>query len=162
MYLSGDPGNDPILVAGRLQTVYGMIRTLNGGVPLALLAQGAMIAGLAVITWLLWCGPARFALKAATFSVAALMASPWAAATDMAAIVVPVAFLAKDQMDYGLIRGEQTCLIALFGASIVILITLGGAPIGVFVMATLLGVILCRATLFRYADTRSISVRAHI
>jgi hypothetical protein len=147
LVLSADPGNEPILLAGRLQTVYGTIRTLHGGLSLALLAQGATITGLAVIMWLLWRTPARYALKAATLSTAALMATPWASACDMAAVVVPIAFLAKDQMECGLMRGEQTCMIALFGASVLILVSLGGAPIGAFLMATLLVVILRRAIL---------------
>jgi hypothetical protein len=65
----------------------------------------------------------------------------------MAAIVVPFAFLARDQLDYGLLPGEQTVMIALFGASLVILVSFGGAPIGALIMITLLSVILRRAIL---------------
>jgi hypothetical protein len=143
--LSADPGNVPILRAGRLQTVYGTIRTLHGGTPLALLVQGAILASLAMIVWLLWRTPARYALKAATLSAAALIVTPWASACDMAAVVIPVAFLAKDQIGCGLLKGEQTIMIALFGASLLIILTFGGAPIGAFMMIILLCVILRRA-----------------
>jgi arabinofuranan 3-O-arabinosyltransferase len=143
--LSADPGNDPILRAGRLQTVYGTIRTLHGGAPLALLVQGAILTSLAIIVWLLWRTRARYALKAATLSAAALIVTPWASACDMAAIVIPVAFLTKDQIGCGLLKGEQTIMIALFGASLLIVLTFGGAPIGAFMMIMLLSVILRRA-----------------
>ncbi len=145
--LSAEPDNVPMLLSGRLQTVYGTIRTLHGSAALALIAQAVTTTGLAVIVWRFWRTRARYALKAATLSIAALMATPWASACDMAAIVVPVAFLAKDQMECGLMRGEQTCMIALFVASLLMLISLGGAPIGIFVTATILVVVLRRAIL---------------
>jgi hypothetical protein len=63
----------------------------------------------------------------------------------MAAVVIPVAFLAKDQIGCGLLKGEQTIMIALFGASLLIILTFGGAPIGAFMMIILLCVILRRA-----------------
>src|SRR5207244_1859738 len=99
---------------------------------------------LATIVWLLWRLPVRYPLKAATLSSAALLATPWASACDMAAIVIPVAFLARDQLGYGLLPGEQTTMIALFAASLIILVTLGGAPIGALMLIALLGIILRR------------------
>jgi arabinofuranan 3-O-arabinosyltransferase len=144
LILSADPGNVPILLAGRLQTVYGTIRTLHGSAALALIVQGIVTAALAILVWFLWRLPVRYSLKAATLSAAALIATPWAAACDMAAIVVPVAFLAKDQMSYGLLKGEQTVTIGLFASSFVVLLTFGGAPIGVLMMFALLGVVLRR------------------
>jgi len=145
--LSADPDNEPILFVGRLQTVYGTVRTLLGSATPALLAQGITLLVLATIVWLLWRLPVRYGLKAAATSIAALLATPWASACDMAAIVVPFAFLARDQLDYGLLPGEQTVMIALFGASLVILVSFGGAPIGALLMITLLSVILRRAIL---------------
>jgi hypothetical protein len=144
LILSADPANVPILLAGRLQTVYGTIRTLHGSAALALVTQGTVTTALAILVWFLWRFPVRYSLKAATLSAAALIATPWAAACDMAAIVVPVTFLAKDQMSYGLLKGEQTVTIGLFASSFVILLTFGGAPIGALMMIVLLGVILRR------------------
>jgi hypothetical protein len=144
LILSADPANVPLLLAGRLQTVYGTIRTIHGSAALALIAQGVTTTALAILVWFLWRLPVRYSLKAATLSAAALIATPWAAACDMAAIVVPIAFLAKDQMSYGLLPGEQTIMIGLFASSFVILLTFGGAPIGALMMIVLLGVILRR------------------
>src|ERR1700730_12413848 len=130
---------------GYIQTVYGLVRTLYGGAAVAWLAQGATAVGAAIIVWLVWRSPVRYALKAATLSAAALIATPYAFGADLAAIVIPVAFLASDQIRCGLLRGEQAVMIALFGASFMILVTYGRAPLGPVVMMTLLCVILRRA-----------------
>src|SRR5205823_13492248 len=111
-----------------LQSVYGLTLALHGGATLAWLAQGVATAGAGVIVWLVWCSPARYALKAATLSTSALMASPYAFAYDLAAIAIPVAFLASDQIRCGLLRGEQTTLIALFVVSLAVVPAAGKAP----------------------------------
>jgi hypothetical protein len=86
----------------------------------------------------------RYPLKAATLSVAALIASPHTFVTDMAALAIPIAFLADDQIRYGLLRGEQTMLIALFGAGLAMLLERGFAPIGPLVMIAVLYLVLRR------------------
>jgi arabinofuranan 3-O-arabinosyltransferase len=124
------------------QTIFGLIRVLHGGGVLAWLIQGITTIGVAVIVWLAWRSPARYALKAAILSAAALVATPYAFGYDMAAIAIPVAFLARDQISCGLLRGEQTLLLALFGASL--LCNFGPLPLEPIVVATLLGIILRR------------------
>jgi hypothetical protein len=147
--------DDPGAEWGYIQTVYGMVRALHAGAPLAWLAQGITTAGAAIIVWLVWRSPFRYALKAATLAAATLIATPYAFAYDMAAIAIPIAFLAKDQMRHGLLRGEQAILIGLFGATLALLvafgdrpgeITFGSTPIGPPVTMTLLGVIIRRAS----------------
>jgi len=138
-------GADPTGFWGHLQTVYGLVRYLNGGASLAWLAQGITTAGLAVIVWLLWRSPARYPLKAAALSAAALIATPYAFAYDLAVLVVPVAFLASDQIRGKLLRGEQTIMLALFGVSLSVIPTLGKVPIGPLIVLTVLGLILRRA-----------------
>jgi arabinofuranan 3-O-arabinosyltransferase len=128
-----------------LQTVYGLILVLHGGAALAWLAQGAATAGVGVIVWLVWRSPARYALKAATLSTAALMATPYAFAYDLAAIAIPVAFLASDQIRCGLLRGEQTTMITLFVASLAVIPAAGKAPVGAIILVALLCLILRRA-----------------
>jgi hypothetical protein len=129
---------------GYQQTVYGLIRTLHGNAVLGWLAQGVTALGVAIIVWLVWRSPVRYPLKAATLSAAALIATPYAFADDMAAIVIPAAFLASDQMRFGLLSGEQIIMIALFGASFVVLVYAGGIPLGPIIMVTLLAIILRR------------------
>jgi hypothetical protein len=129
------------------QTIYGLTRTLHGGVVLGWVAQGITTFVVAIIVWRVWMEPVRYSLKAATLSAAALIASPYAFADDMAALVIPAAFLARDQIKHGLLRGEQTIMITLFGLGFVVLAAGGGAPLGPIIMITLLAVILHRAFL---------------
>jgi hypothetical protein len=93
--LAADPNSD----WGYLQTVYGLVRTLHGGSALGWLAQGLTTVGTAVIVWIVWRSRVNYALKAATLSTAALLATPYAFAYDMAALVVPAAFLASGNVD---------------------------------------------------------------
>ena len=72
----------------------------------------------------------RFSLKAAILSTAALLASPYAFAYDLAATAIPVAFMAKDQMRYGVLKGEQTTLLMLFGAIFGLLLAFRDSPDG--------------------------------
>jgi cytochrome c-type biogenesis protein CcmH/NrfF len=72
----------------------------------------------------------------------------------MAAIAVPVAFLARDQLRHGVLQGELFTLTGLFGAPLLALlvfkdppvgVTFGSLPIGPAVVVILLGLILWRA-----------------
>jgi Glycosyltransferase family 87 len=116
---------------GYLQTVYGLIRYLHGGATLAWVGQAFAASSAATIVWLVWRSPTRYALKAATLSAAALLASPYAFAYDMAAVAIPVAFLANDQMRCGLLRGEQTTLLGLFGAVLALFVIFRDPPDGI-------------------------------
>jgi arabinofuranan 3-O-arabinosyltransferase len=143
---------------GYLQTVYGLTRHLHGSAAVAWLAQGATTVGLAIIVWLVWRSRVSYPLKAATLSAAALLATPYAFAYDMAAIVIPAAFLAGDQLRRGLLPGDKAIWIVLFGAPLAVLVTLGdnahgptfgGTPASLLAAIVLLGVILRRALLSR-------------
>ena len=139
---------------GYLQSAYGLIRSLHGPTQLAWLLQGLVTLGGAVIVWIVWRSRVCYGLKAAILSGAALLATPYAFAYDMAAIVIPAAFLAADQLSRGLLRGEKTMWIVLFGAPLAVLATLGdnaagktfgGTPVCLFTAFMLFFVILLRA-----------------
>jgi hypothetical protein len=136
---------DPDDPWGYLQTVYGLIRALHGGAGLAWLSQGATTLAVTIIVWLVWRSPARYALKAATLSTAALIATPRLFAYDIAAIAIPVAFLAKDQRYCGVLVCEQPIALALFVAGLSIIPTAGRASVGALILITLLCLILRRA-----------------
>jgi Glycosyltransferase family 87 len=145
--------DDPAAEWGYIQTVYGVVRSLDGGAALAWLVQGMTTSGAAIIVWLVWRSPARYSLKAAALAAAALIATPYAFAYDMAAVAVPAAFLANDQMRHVFLRGEQAILVALFGVTLAVLVafgdrpvgvTFGSTPIGPLAAMTLLGVIIRR------------------
>lgn len=127
------------------QTVYGLVRAFYGNAALAWLAQGCAAATAGIIVWLVWHSQVRYPLKAAMLPAAALIATPYAQASDMAPIAISVAFLARDQIRCGLLRGEQTILIALFVAGFWILVRGGYSPVGPVIMIMLVGVILRRA-----------------
>ena len=150
---------DPDSNWGKLQSVYGVIRSLHGSAALAWLLQGGITVGAALTIWFVWRSPVRFALKAATLLAAALIASPYAFAYDMAALVIPAAFFARDQVSDGVLKGEQALLVGLFAAALALLIllgdrpgsvTFGSTPIGTVVTLALLGLILRRV----FADGR--------
>jgi hypothetical protein len=105
-------------------------------------------AGVGIAVWLVWRSPVRYALKAATLSAGALIAAPHALAYDLAAIAIPVAFLATDQIRSGLLRGEQTTMIVLFVVSLAVIPTTGKAPVGAVILITLLCLILRRILVF--------------
>ncbi|MBV8336344.1 MAG: DUF2029 domain-containing protein, partial [Alphaproteobacteria bacterium] len=151
------PGFDPRSHWQYLQTIFGLVRVLHGGAALAWLAQGMTTIGSAVIVWLVWRSPARYALKAATLSAAALVATPYAFGYDMAAIAIPIAFLARDQILHGLLKGEQALLLVAVGLSL--LCNFGPLPLESIAVIVLLCMILRRAfaddtMLIRGAATR--------
>jgi hypothetical protein len=97
---------------GRGQTAIGLVRWLGFGVAAGWTAQGLASAGAAVVVWFLWHSEtAPDALRAAALSAGILLASPYAFAGDLTLLALPVAFLARDQIERGLLRGEQTALI---------------------------------------------------
>ncbi|MBV8738254.1 MAG: DUF2029 domain-containing protein [Alphaproteobacteria bacterium] len=130
---------------GLSQSVYGLMRYLDRGATVAWFAQALTTSATAVIVWLLWRAPVRPALKAAGLSVGCLIATPYAFAYDLATIAVPIGLLAKDQIERGLLRGEQTTLLAIFGISIAAFFMAGRAPVGAPLLFGLLYLILRRA-----------------
>jgi hypothetical protein len=128
-----------------LQTVYGLVRYMNGGAVVAGVAQAATTCAVIVIVWLVWRSRAAYAAKAAALSAGVLIATPYALGYDLAAIAIPVAFLAGDQVRTGWLRGEQTTLLVLFVAGLSILPAAGRSPIGAVIMLTLFGLIMRRA-----------------
>jgi hypothetical protein len=102
-----------------------------------------------VTVWFIWRSRTSYVLKGATLSAATLIATPYAYDYDLVAIAIPVAFLARDQIDCGMLRGEQTIMLALFIGSLSILPSAGRAPIGAPVMLALLYLILRRVLHYR-------------
>jgi hypothetical protein len=138
-------GLDPDQYWGLYQTVYGLFRYLGGARAAATLAQGFATLGIVVIVWVVWRSRARYPLKAAIVSAGMLLAPHHVLAYDLAAIAIPVAFLARDQLGCGLLRGEQTSLLVLFAASFLVFPTAGRAPVGLAVVLAVLGLALRRA-----------------
>ena len=147
--LAADASANPAQYWGKLQTVYGLVRYLNGSGTFAWLTQGATTFATALLVWLVWKSRVRYQLKAATLFTAALIATPYAFATDMAAIAIPVAFLVSDQTRWGVLKGEQTIMKALVGMSFLIVLACGRVALGPIVIIALLGVIVRRMLYYR-------------
>jgi Glycosyltransferase family 87 len=136
-----------------LLALFGFIPNLQGATALTYFAQGATAAGFAIVVWRVWQSPVSYALKAATLSAAALLAAPHVLTYDTAAIVIPAAFLASDQLRRGLLPGDKAVWIVLFGAPLALLVTLGdnahgptfsNTPVSLLTMIGLLAAILRR------------------
>lgn len=139
---------------GYVQTIYGLVRDLHGNAQSAWLAQIAVSLALVAVVWIVWRSPVRHALKAAVLSAAALLATPYAFAYDMAALAIPVAFLAKDQVERGFLRWERGTALVGFAALLAALAvfwdrpnstTFGSIPAGPIAAIVLLAMILRRA-----------------
>jgi arabinofuranan 3-O-arabinosyltransferase len=139
---------DPNSRWGLLHTVYGAARDIGCSGAVAWLAQGATTLGLAGVVFFLWRSRARYPLKAAGVAAAALLATPYAFAYDMAAIVIPVAFLARDQIRCGLLWGEQSVMLALFAIALFVFPTIGALPMGAAIAFAVLCLVLRRTRQF--------------
>jgi hypothetical protein len=140
-----------------VQTFYGLVHALHGGGTLAWPIQGGVTAAAAMTVWLVWRSPARFPLKAASLSAATLIATPYAWAHDLTAIVVPVAFLARDQAESGLLPGEQTVLLALFALAFATFVGAPVPPVGPVIVTAVLGIVLRRVCRGRRLDGRPVT-----
>jgi hypothetical protein len=81
----------------KLQTVYGLVRWLGYGNVAAWAAQGTLIAVIAATLVWLWRRDVPFALKAAAFAAATLLATPHLYAYDFAVLIVSFAFLYRQR-----------------------------------------------------------------
>jgi phosphatidylinositol glycan class B len=138
---------------GYLQSVYGVGRTWYGSASWAGVAQTLTTLAAAVAVWVVWRSRTRFSLKAALLSAAALIASPYAFMYDMAALMIPAAFLARDQIASGATRAEALIGLGLFATTVALLFifrdepgnaTFGSTPVGILTALVLMAVILWR------------------
>lgn len=112
----------------RLQSLFGLLRSLGGGENLAWSAQAALALALAgVIAWL-WRNGAEFEIKAAALSCAALLATPYIYMYDLVVLAIPVAFLLR----LSLARGFLTHEIAGIGIAclLILIFPFVKAPVG--------------------------------
>jgi hypothetical protein len=139
---------------GYLQTVYGLVRSLRIAAQWAWLAQAATALAAAIAVWRIWRSDTAYRLKAAVLSAAVLLATPYAFAYDMAALVIPAAFLAADQLDRGLLPGDKPVWIGLFAVPLALIVTLGdnaGGPTFGSVPAGLATALVLAAAILRRA-----------
>jgi hypothetical protein len=80
---------------GKLQTAFGVTRTLGGGEALAWTAQGLLAVITALAVCAIWRGRAAFDIKAAALGTGAMLATPYLYTYDLVVLAIPLAFLIR-------------------------------------------------------------------
>jgi Glycosyltransferase family 87 len=103
---------------GKLQTAFGLVRTLGGSEPLAWSVQAAiaLIAAVAIAT--LWRSRGDYEVKAAALGVGVTLATPYLYTYDLVVLAVPLAYLWRLGCARGFLAYESagigmTCLLVL-------------------------------------------------
>ncbi|MFZ1989247.1 MAG: glycosyltransferase family 87 protein [Alphaproteobacteria bacterium] len=107
------------LVAGqlpwfKLQSVYGLLRTLDAPASLAGVSQAAVSLLTAASVILLWRSRARFALKAAALTAGALAVSPYVQIYDFPIATIAILFLIRDSEEVACQSWEAAALTLAF------------------------------------------------
>jgi len=96
----------------RMQSPFGLVRTLGGGEALAWTVQAAATLSLALALALMWRSRAAYDLKAAALAAGALIATPYVFTYDLVVLAVAVAFLLRYALFRGLWVSEAAGVIA--------------------------------------------------
>lgn len=94
------------------QNLFGLVRIVGGNIETAWLAQGAVMLAMAGWVWFAWTSRQPFAMTAAILSLGAFVASPYSYMYDTMILAIPVAFVLRDGLDRGFLRGEMPGLLA--------------------------------------------------
>ncbi len=124
----------------KLQTAFGLTRTLGGSEILAWSVQTAVALAAAAAVALLWRSRAPYEIKAAALGVGAMLATPYLYTYDLVVLAVPLAFLFR----LGRARGFLAHELAGIGLAclLILIFPFVKAPVGfaaVLVVAALIG-----------------------
>jgi arabinofuranan 3-O-arabinosyltransferase len=102
----------------KLQTAFGLVRTLGGGEALAWVAQAVVALIAAACVAQLWRSDAAHEIKAAALGCGVALATPYLYAYDLVVLAVPLAFLFRLGRVHGFLRHELAgiglaCLLVL-------------------------------------------------
>ncbi|WP_168192693.1 glycosyltransferase family 87 protein [Undibacter mobilis] len=141
---------------GKLQTAFGLIRSMGGSETLAWSAQGVIIVLAAVVIAALWRSRLPYDVKAAALGVASLLATPYLYAYDLTVLAVPLAFLFRRAGQTGFLPYElatvgAACLLLLIFPFVVL-------PVGFIAVVLIAGLVARRAVVEGGIGT----VRIHI
>jgi hypothetical protein len=92
-------------------TALGLLRHFDVGLTAAWIVQGVVSAAAAVAVWVVWSRPIPHALKAAAIAIASLLVTPYALTYDYCILSMAAAFLVKDGLARGFLRGERATLL---------------------------------------------------
>jgi Glycosyltransferase family 87 len=111
-----DPSGQAALI---IETPFGLLHMLGAHGALAWAVQLAVAAVAAAAVWLVWRGSRPFNLKAAALCAGALLATPYALIYDLPILTIGAAFLVKDGLDRGFLRGERTTLLICWAVAFI-------------------------------------------
>lgn len=95
----------------KMQSLFGVVRTLGGAEWLAWAAQILLAAAIAAVLCLMWRSKKYpYALKAAALGAGVLLATPYVYLYDLVALAIPVAFLVGLGLSQGFLRYELAAL----------------------------------------------------
>jgi arabinofuranan 3-O-arabinosyltransferase len=125
----------------RLQSIFGLVRTLGGGEALAWALQFVLAGSAAILLCVLWRSRVRFDLKAAGLATGVLLVTPYIFLYDLVVLAVAMAFLLRDIQGTGARSGD---MLGLAGAAALMLIfPLATAPVG-FMATVVVAVLVTR------------------
>lgn len=104
----------------RLQSIYGMLRNAGLGSGMAWSVHLAVAGAATAATVWIWRGRSALAVKAAAFSTAALIVTPYTMMYDMPLLAVPFAFLVRDGLENGFQPWQARALGALLAVTLVL------------------------------------------
>jgi hypothetical protein len=143
----------------KLQSLFGLVRSLGGSDTLAWSLQALLAAVAAAALCLLWRSSRAFEIKAAALALGTLVATPYVYVYDLVALAVPMAFLVHLGVRTGFRSGENA---ALAGATLLLLFypLLGGraGPLAMLLLAWLIA----RRALQPATDVRAAAVPAAV
>jgi len=127
----------------KLQTVFGLTRTLGGSEALAWTLQGVLALVAAALIAALWRSRAADEIKAAALATAALLATPYLYTYDLVVMAVPLAFLFRLGLRRGFLLLEEAGI--GFASLLVLIFPFVKAPVGFLALLAVAGLIARRA-----------------
>jgi hypothetical protein len=131
----------------KIQSVFSVVRSLGGGVTLAYIAQAIVSLPVAAAVAWIWRGRAPMAVKASALCVGTLLATPYMLDYDFVVLALPIAWLAREGIDFGFKGWEKSvlCLAWLLPLASRGIASASGAQMAPVVLLALFVVILRRA-----------------
>jgi hypothetical protein len=123
----------------KMQSVFGLVRFLGGGEPLAWAFQGLVSGAVTVGLVSMWRSQTRYTLKAAALATGTLLLTPYLFLYDMMVLAIPVALLVRIGLSDGFERYELPAL--GYAALLMLAFAFVDAPLGLgasLIVATLI------------------------
>jgi len=129
----------------KLQTAFGLVRTLGGGEALAWTVQAIVASVAAGAVALLWRSRAPFEIKAAALGTAALLATPYLYTYDLVVLAVPLGFLLRLGRAQGFLADELPAIGLACLLIVTFIVPLVNFPVGFIAVVVVAGLIARRA-----------------